>query len=311
MGRYSHSKIESFKKCPKAYDYQYNQDLNPIEDSIHQTVGKLFHSSLEAVTNFEPYKEYVDEFASIVRRGFLPNCDENTLEVIVNEYLHLYSDRDAHDEVLFVEEKFEHLTANDDVISGMFDKVYRRHEHVYVRDYKTTINKLKYTLPGVVQNRQLNLYSYILENDYLIENHFTEIDEVLIHRLDPVPYLNNGKPSKDTRKLAFVKYEDYKDALDMLGLDLDEEYQIILKQLKERGHPLFNRITVPVNKQLRSNIYEENLSVIRAIENKIPYRVLGPLCDYCAFQNLCTMEMTGGQDHLVKEIKKTHFKPSE
>ena len=40
MGRrFSHSKVDQFKKCPKKYDYQYVQDLNPIDEYIHLSLG--------------------------------------------------------------------------------------------------------------------------------------------------------------------------------------------------------------------------------------------------------------------------------
>lgn len=308
MGRYSHSKIDTFKNCPKQYDYQNVQDLEPIEESIHLQVGKLFHSALEAISTFQDYQIYLNEFALLVRKGLLPNCEEDTLELVVKEYLRVYGREDAEDEIIFIEEKFEHLTSEGDVVSGKVDKIFKRNGFIYNRDYKTTIKKLKYTEPSVTVNFQLNFYDYVLDHDYDLEVDFNQIDEVLIRSLSEVPYLNNGKPTKDKKKLAFVLYEDYYEALTDLGLEDDEEYRNILLDLNERGHPLFRRITVPVIKELRNNIYQEYLTVIKVAELNPAYRVAGPLCDYCPFKQICTMELQGGQDESVDDLKRTRFK---
>lgn len=311
MARYSHSKIDTFKKCPKQYDYENVQNLEPLEENVHLTVGKLFHSTLEAIMTFKDYDEYLKEFAGLVRKGLLPGCDEDTLKVTVEEYLKHYNEIDAHNDIIYVEKKFEHLTPNLDVISGVIDLFYARHGFNYCKDYKTTLNKLKQQQKDVVSNRQINFYSYVLEKDMSHDVHFMEIDEVHIHRLDPVPYLNNGKPSKNVRLLAYVRYEDYYEALSLLGLENDDEYRNVLLTLTDRGHPLFRRITVPVVKELRDNVYKEYLSVIKAIEPNPAYRVKGPLCAYCPFQTICDMEFQGGQDEAVDEIKRTFFKVKE
>lgn len=311
MGRYSHSKIDTFKTCPKKYDYNYRQDLNPIEDSIHLIVGKLFHGAMEAISNFDDPTPFYKEFAGLYYAGQLKNCKANTLENVVNEYLKYYHDLDADDEIIFIEKKFEHLTDNADVISGMFDKVYKRHGLVYGKDYKTTLNSLKYTPMDVKLNRQLNFYSYVLEEDFSIINHYMEIDEVCIRELEQVTLNKDGTPTMDQRKLAWVTYEDYYTVLENLGLEGDPKYYGILKHLKERGHPLFRRITVPVDETTRTNIYEENLGVIEAIEKVKPYRVKSKLCDFCPFQELCNLELQGGNDIMVEHIRKTRYKAKE
>lgn len=311
MGRYSHSKIDTFKTCPKKYDYNYRQKLEPIEDSIYLIVGKLFHSAMETISNFGDPTPYYNEFATLYYAGRLKNCKANTLEMVIDEYLKFYNEADKDNEIIFIEKKFEHLTDNADVISGMFDVVYSRHGLVYGRDYKTTINSLKYTLSDVQLNRQLNLYSYVLENDFDIINHYMEIDEVVIRELDQITFNKDGTPTMDKRKLAWVTYEAYYEALENLGLEDDSKYYGILKYLQERGHPLFRRITVPVNYTTRENIYEENLGIIEVIEKVKPYRVKSKLCDFCPFQELCNLELQGENDVMVEHLRKTRYKAKE
>lgn len=311
MGRYSHSKMETFKQCPKKYDYNYVQDLNPIEESIHLTVGKLFHGVMDALSKEEDPTPFYEEFAALVRSGMLPSCAKDTLEITVEEFLNFYYDVDADTETIFTEKKFEHLTDDMNVISGMFDKVYTRFGNVYLKDYKTTINKLKYKLKDVNVNSQLYLYHFVLENDFNIIPQFIEIDEVCIHPLNGVELCKDGTPTTDTRKLAWTTYDTYYNVLVDLGLEHDPKYENILSFFKERGHPLFRRITVPVNQLTRQNVYEECAALIKMIEVSEPYRVKGPLCDYCAYHEICHLELQGGSSSLVDEMKRKFFKKSE
>lgn len=311
MGRFSHSKLETFKQCPKRYDYNYAQDLNPIEESPNLTVGKLFHGVLEALENFEDPKPFYDEFAILVRKGLVNGCNEDTLKITVEEYLRHYNKIDADNETLYVEEKFEHLTKDSNVISGIIDKVYRRHDKVYVQDHKTTLNKLKYSIRDVTVHGQLNFYSHVLDYDYDMPNDFLEIDEICIRPLNGVELNKDGTPTTDTRKLAWTTYEDYFDVLQTLGLEDDPKYENILKLLKTRGHPLFRRTTVPVNELTRTNVYNEYISLADTVENVEPYRVKGPLCDYCPYQEMCYLELQGGHDVIVDNMKDSFFKKSE
>lgn len=309
MGRYSHSKIDTFKTCPKKYDYNYVQELEPIEDSINLIVGKLYHAAIEAVLKGEDPVPFYDEFDGLVLRNMLRHCRRGTLERVVNHYFTYYEDIDRDNEILFVEKKFEHLTDDADVISGVIDVVYRRHGFVFVKDHKTTVNALKYTQLDVKLNRQLNVYSLVLEKDFSLINTYMEIDEVCIRELDEVTLNKDGTPTVDQKKLAWVTYEDYLETLIDLDLDADPKYYGILKYLKERGHPLFRRITVPVEEITRDNIYKEQISIIKSIETIEPYRVKSKLCDFCPFQELCNLELQGTNDVLVEHIRKSRYKP--
>jgi hypothetical protein len=86
-----------------------------------------------------------------------------------------------------------------------------------------------------------------------------------------------------------------------MGLDTEREYQPVLDYLKERGHPLFNRVTAQV---LDSAVVDANaqdmLNTYYTIKNQMDpsigvnsYRVRGPLCKFCAYQHLCEYDMHG------------------
>ena len=319
MPRYSHSKVDQFKTCPKKYDYQYKQDLNPIEDSIHLSVGKLTHSAIEARLKFQDPQPYYDEFAGLVRKGLLPHCTEKTLERVIQWHTNYYAEEDQDREYIMVEHKFEEVLNEEEkdpdkieIFSGMVDSVFTKPDtYFYLEDHKTTINKLKYQESDVRLNRQLHKYAKVLEKDYFININYLIIDEIVIRELDQVPLLQSGKPTKDTKQLGFVLYEDYMDMLEMLGLEKEQAYQGAIAYLKDRGHPLFRRTIVELNESIMNNIAEEYEVAINAIKGENFYRVKSPLCNYCAFQDICTMELQGGFDEYVKELKEKNFKPTE
>lgn len=310
MARYSFSKLSEFSKCPKDYDYRYRQGLMPIEESIHLTIGKLFHGALERKSLFEDTKDIQQEWAMLVRSKRLPDhLKEGTLMRVVEEYLRYYFDEDHNDRIMFVEEKFEYLDKNMNVISGMIDKVVEKPSgDIVMTDYKTTINKLKYTEEEVSLNYQLNGYGYFLEKIYHVTPDIIRIDEIVIRDLDPVPMLASGKPARDKNKLSWVLYDDYLEECTKQGLEDDSEYQYILKMLKDRGHPLFNRVNIPYSSLKATNIVEKEwYDIIKGIESGAAYCSRSFLCKYSPYKEIQTLELIGGNEDLIKELKEIQF----
>lgn len=308
MARLSHSKIDTYVKCPKRYDYEHRQGLQTLEESPILVVGKLFHAVLEAENNFEDTKEFYDEFDLLVRSGALKTCKEGTLKNVVKNYTQFYFPTDSKAKNIFIEKKYEHLTKDADVISGVIDRLYELDSYVYLQDTKTTLNKLKYDIAKVTLHKQLNKYGYVCTNDFGIKPDFIVIDEVVIHDLEKVPLLNSGKPTRDIKQLTWVLYEDYLDILEDQGLESNPDYQTALTYLKDRGHPLFQRVIIPFVYTIAENIYEqEYIETIKSIEFGTKHRNEGPLCNYCPYQELCKLELIGEEEDLIKTIREEQF----
>ena len=242
----------------------------------------------------------INEFKSLCMSGKL-DMEPDLLEYIVSKYLQYYAKDYTSEKHLMVEKEFNEPLEDEDYITLIVDQAFEKDNLITVRDIKTTQNKLKYTYDDVVHNQQLLLYVPYVENELNAKVDMIQIDEVRMAKLQDVPINNNGKPTADRRRLELVSYEDYLDVLTSMGLDTEKEYQPILDYLRERGHPLFNRVTAQV---LDSSVIDANaqdmLNTYHTIKNQIDpsigvnsYRVRGPLCKYCAYQHLCDYDMHG------------------
>ena len=297
--RYSFSRFKTFHTCPRKHQYQYVEQLESEESAV-TIPGKLFHKCIEQFLNDEDMSDTINEFKSLCMSGKL-DMEPDLLEYIVSKYLQYYAKDYTSEKHLMVEKEFNEPLEDEDYITLIVDQAFEKDNLITVRDIKTTQNKLKYTYDDVVHNQQLLLYVPYVENELNAKVDMIQIDEVRMAKLQDVPINNNGKPTADRRRLELVSYEDYLDVLTSMGLDTEKEYQPILDYLRERGHPLFNRVTAQV---LDSSVIDANaqdmLNTYHTIKNQIDpsigvnsYRVRGPLCKYCAYQHLCNYDMHG------------------
>ena len=297
--RYSFSRFKTFHTCPRKHQYQYVEQLESEESAV-TIPGKLFHKCIEQFLNDEDMSDTINEFKSLCMSGKL-DMEPDLLEYIVSKYLQYYAKDYTSEKHLMVEKEFNEPLEDEDYITLIVDQAFEKDNLITVRDIKTTQNKLKYTYDDVVHNQQLLLYVPYVENELNTKVDMIQIDEVRMAKLQEVPINNNGKPTADRRRLELVSYEDYLDVLTSMGLDTEKEYQPILDYLRERGHPLFNRVTAQV---LDSSVIDANaqdmLNTYHTIKNQIDpsigvnsYRVRGPLCKYCAYQHLCDYDMHG------------------
>lgn len=297
--RYSFSRFKTFHTCPRKHQYQYVEQLESEESTV-TIPGKLFHKCIEQFLNDEDMSDTINEFKSLCMSGKL-DMEPDLLEYIVSKYLQYYAKDYTSEKHLMVEKEFNEPLEDEDYITLIVDQAFEKDNLITVRDIKTTQNKLKYTYDDVVHNQQLLLYVPYVENELNAKVDMIQIDEVRMAKLQDVPINNNGKPTADRRRLELVSYEDYLDVLTSMGLDTEKEYQPILDYLRERGHPLFNRVTAQV---LDSSVIDANaqdmLNTYHTIKNQInpsiginSYRVRGPLCKYCAYQHLCDYDMHG------------------
>lgn len=299
INRYSFSRFKTFHTCPRKHHYQYVEQLE-TEESAVTIPGKLFHKCIEQFLNGEDMADTINEFKSLCMSGKL-DMEPDLLEYIVSKYLQYYAKDYTSEKNLMTEKEFnEPLDPNgQDYITLIVDQAFEKDNLITVRDIKTTTNKLKYTHEDVVHNQQLLLYVPYVENELSVKVDMIQIDEVRMAKLQDVPINNNGKPTADKRRLELVSYEDYLDLLTSMGLDTEREYQPVLDYLRERGHPLFNRVTAQVldpavidaNARDMLNTYYTIRNSMDGLDNS--YRVRGPLCKYCAYQHLCEYDMHG------------------
>ena len=309
INRYSFSRFKTFQTCPRKHNYNYIEQIE-TEESATTIPGKLFHQCVEYIMKGMDITPILDEFRNLCLTGKL-DLETDLLEFVVAEYFQYYAKEFAKETSIYIEKEYQDTLDGEDYLVMVVDEVYRDASgYITVRDRKTTINKLKYTLDDVTFNQQLYLYLPYVEEDLKEKVDCVEIDEIRLAKLQPVPLLKSGKPSTNKGLLDLVTYEAYYDALATMGLETEREYQPILDWLRQRGHPLFNRVKVQV---LDSNIVSSNaqdmLDTYQATKTGLAYRVKGPLCNYCSFKELCqldySMQTLLERDMIIQKISKS------
>lgn len=288
--RYSYSRISTYKQCPRKHYYLYVEQIQ-AKQSPYVIPGKLFHQAVEYTLKGLDVQPVYDEFVSYCRTGVL-DMEPDTLEYVVNLYFNYYHKDYTEEKNLMVEKEFnDDLDDEGNYLTMIVDQAFEKDNNIYIRDIKTTANALKYTMDDVVFNQQLLLYLPYVEAELGQPVNAIQIDEVRIAKLKEVPLKANGKPVADKRLLSLVTYEAYLQELQDQGLENDKEYQATLEYLEQRGHPLFNRVTVQIlDQNIVSSNAQDFIAAFNSAKTMADYRVKGPLCQYCSYCQLCKLD---------------------
>lgn len=304
--RFSFSRLNLFRKCPKQWQYKYHENLQD-PTSPEALIGKLFHQAVEehySPNMAEEDKTAIKEWKDAVNEGIIEKPID-LLETVLAQYLAHYADADAREVIIGVEEKLtvdmndpEQLEEGEehDVVYGKIDRVIVDQGLVGVRDTKSTVNKLKWTPDLVRYDPQILLYAAMYDEKArasIID--FIEIDEVRVAELREPKMNQNGKPSVDKKWLELVTYEAFRAKLEELDLLDDPAYKATLDMLEKRGHPLFRRTRVYLDdKEIMNASLADVVSTWRLInfarknEAEVGFpRYRNRLCDWCGYKELC------------------------
>lgn len=287
MSNFSYSRLSTYNSCPRKHSYMYEEKLY-TDGNEFLILGDLFHQCIDKATKGEDFSSVINDYEAKVKVGVL-TTESGLLEDVVNRYLAHYdiTSEETIGSELTLEEDWE----DGDKFKGIIDRVIEKDGMIIIRDTKTTLKPLKYTTNQVKFNSQLLTYCSLVQDHLNLIVDAYEIDEVRLARIQPVPINQNGKPSADKNRLSLVLYEDYYNKLCEMGLEEAPEYQNVLEYLEKRGHPLFKRTQCQLLDQnlLASNIQDLYQSY-KSIKTGNKQRVRGPLCDYCAYQELCNLD---------------------
>ena len=270
-------------------------------------LGDLFHQCIDKATKGEDYSTVINDYETKVKIGAV-STESGLLEYVVERYLAYYDI--TSEEVIGSELVLEEEWEDGDTFKGIVDRLIEKDGMVILRDTKTTLKALKYTTNQVKYNSQLLTYCSLVQDHMNVMVDAYEIDEVRLAKLQPVPINMNGKPSADKNKLSLVLYEDYYNKLAEMGLENAPEYQGVLDYLEKRGHPLFKRTQCQL---LDQNILSANIQDLyqtyKSAKSGSKQRVRGPLCDYCAYQDLCNADFylidQDSRQIIIDKIKKS------
>lgn len=329
LERYSFSRAGSFLRCPKAYDYRYNQKLLPIYNAPYLTRGTLIHGGLEAATlaQFHGMRGQDVRDAACVRIGEL--IKEYMADPFITALLEAGDENPTEDGGLRGEMNGLAMLAG-----SITDRVIRKYEldgdrwETIVFDGKPLIEKdLCVEIAGlpvhckvdwVVRDTQTGL---VYETDFKTRKTFqsTEDDEwnaqhaMYMHALrlygihvdgsmtwqirasEPkVPKLN--KPTKKApvamaRSAIASNWETYEAALLEAGLD-PADYAEMEDKLSD-----FEQLDQTLRTEQECfNIWNDRIDLLyNMVEGTLPKtRVLNPrTCKTCEYSELCMEQVRG------------------
>ena len=159
--KFSHSRINTFKQCPKLFDYKYNQNLVKIDgDSESLMLGKAFHRGIE-LGDVNKLEQELDN-----NEDFMTEENETNkvivlamVEAFFNKFPH-HNDGDVKHEV-----KIETQFGGHDFI--MFaDALVEEPDGFILREYKTASRIDKTYIDKLKFNDQISRYCLAIEQVY-------------------------------------------------------------------------------------------------------------------------------------------------
>lgn len=267
--RFSHSRINTYKTCPKMFDYKYNQHLFRIDgDSTSLILGKAFHRGIE-LGNVEELEKELDD-----NNDFL---DENaeTNKVIVLAMVEAFFNKFPHHNEGNVKHEVEIKTefgGNEFIMYA--DAIVEEPDGLILREYKTAsridatyIDKLEF-------NDQISRYCLAIEQE--LGKKVKKIEYYVAKK--PLLRQKNGETLEQFRERLVEKITEDEESIQYFELHRTKE------QLEEEKEDLIYDMNV-INNTKR---YTKNLSACSCYGN-------------CPYLNLCMKEKDAELLYEVKE----------
>ena len=158
---YSHSRINTFKMCPKQYEYKYIQQLTPLGGNNNNLfLGGLLHKGVE-LKSISGLLNYIDELNTT------PNEDTETLINLALTMTEAYFTKFGYNEIVHSEIPFMVDIEENIGFRGIIDGLIEDDNGYWLLEIKTAsvinkeyIDKLKF-------NDQIERYLYGLQNGEL------------------------------------------------------------------------------------------------------------------------------------------------
>lgn len=297
---FSHSKIKSWRRCPKSYDYKYNQGLSRRVAPGALTRGVVFHEMLDAVvlgtdwrTPLEAYRKVYDELWEEEAAQYMSPDDLESL-------FHRYQAKWRGDGLDYLNRSEITVEVEHEGMrfKGIIDKMPKDKEgRIWVMDHKT--HKV---LPD--ENARFSDLQTVLYYWAVRENGETP-DGVLWDYIRTKPpavpeVLKSGGLSK--RANMDTDYETYMKAIMDNGLN-PADYADILA--KTKNNIFFKRVPLPKpNEKLIQNVVSDFFDTAKEIIDAKKYpRNMNRDCKSCTYYQLCSAEIRDlDTEFIVKQM---------
>lgn len=308
------SRIKSWRRCARQYDYKYVQNLMHKRPKLPLFRGSILHEMLDAwVKSAKPAaaKNVLDKYAHEYRTLFREEQEEfgdviGDCEKIFNGYVRRWSGSG----LTFLESEVQ---LEVELIPGL--------------PYVATIDKIAATSDGQrwlvdhkthkripdedVRLSDLQLVKYVWAWNASHDDLAQKVNGILWDYLrtkpptEPEP-LKNGELTR--RKDLDTDVLTYRNAIDRNGLN-PGDYAEVLERLARRTNAFYKRVFLPIpSTTLTMKVVEDarqTARMIRAMEGVYKVRSLDRTCNQCEFYNLCYADLRGLDVEFVRKAEYT------
>jgi len=308
----SQSKLKTFRRCPKQYEYKYKEQLEPVRKSVPLALGNWIHSMLEAHYKGEDWLETYGELTHKFN-GFLGEEKEHYGDLpgisarLMNGYMDFWEEEDKNLEVISVEEDFE-----VDIGKGL---LFKFKPDMIVRDKRDGVvscwdHKSNKHLPDTEWRNtdiQSTLYLWALNQLGI------KVDQFVFNyiRTKPPTIPRMTKAGRMSKVKIETDYLTLKNFIEENDLVVDDNLQTWLDNLKASSN-FYKRISIAKPKLVTKTMIEELYSTATMIDfmdsddDLAYYRVLNKACDWdCSFQDLCNADLMGSPQ--ANQIRKQRY----
>tara|TARA_B100001250_G_scaffold71155_1_gene57492 strand:- start:7173 stop:8126 length:954 start_codon:yes stop_codon:yes gene_type:complete len=311
----SQSKLKTFRRCPKQYEYKYIEGLEPTRKSVPLALGNWIHSMLEAHYKGEDWLETYGELTHKFN-GFLAEEKEHYGDLpgisarLMNGYMDFWEEEDKNLEIISVEEDFE-----VDIGKGL---LFKFKPDMIVKDKRDGViscwdHKSNKTLPDTEWRNtdiQSTLYLWALNQLGI------KVDQFIFNyiRTKPPTVPRMTKAGRMSKVKIETDYPTLKSFIEENDLVIDDNLQTWLDNLKANSN-FYKRISIAKPQLLTNTMIEELYSTATMInfmdsdDDLAYYRVLNKACDWdCSFQDLCNADLMGSPQ--ANQIRKQRYQPN-
>ena len=310
---FNQSRVKTFNRCPKQYEYKYIQLLNPKKKVRPLYGGSWTHRALETYYSEGDWKighqEYVREWDKLfdeekqqLSQKFGPMPD--AISRIMRSYEWYY--RNDGWKPVMVEQILEVETpliikGKRVVFKGRLDLVIEDENGQYwLIDHKTA-TRIPDPTSYHAMDPQLMLYPWAAQIQYKIE-----IAGVIYNyvRSKPPSVPGINKDGSISRRKVDTDYPTLLLFLKKNGYD-PADFVDALRPLAKRS-PFLRRYRLPRESQVTKEVLLDTLSVVkRTQETKRFTRTITRECGQCSYHDLCRAELNGFDTTMMRETNYT------
>jgi PD-(D/E)XK nuclease superfamily len=300
--RISNSKLKTFRRCAKQYEYKYVQNLRSKRRGAALERGSWVHELLMVHADGEDWRErhkvLTQQFNNLFEEereelGDLPTeCGR-----IMRAYLRTYkSDEQRYqvidtemDEIITLPNGLKLQIIIDVIVEDLIDG------GLWIRDYKT--RRSFHDPATIMRDPQLTLYYWGVEHMGYRPLRGAIVDEIRTKAPAIPERLQSGGLTR--RKNIDTDVHTYATEIRRFGLDIEDYRDHLLHIAKSQHDRFFRRTSMPKDPPVIRTTMREAVETAQAIQNaertmRFP-RSADFTCEHsCEYKDLCLVELYGG-----------------